>query len=81
MEQKGKDVYKTKDLGEASALLAKGQKLLFLSKEDSFYWFIFEQGRCQEFSSEYWFGELLVNARTYNDCMKTLKNRLHSQKT
>lgn len=80
MEENNQKTFRTKDLGEASALLAKRQKLLFLEKDNNFYWFVFEFENCYQLSNLYWFGELLVNAKTYNDSMKTLKDRLFAQK-
>jgi len=73
-----KDKYKTKDLGEAAALVCKSAKLLGLQKENDFYWFVFSNTRfCEEISNKYWFSnDLLVNAKTYQDALRTLKDRL-----
>lgn len=76
-----KDEYLTKDLGEAAALLCKRLKLLDLQKEDNFFWFVFEKKRaCKRLSDSYWFGRLLVNAKTYKEAQDTLKNRIFTQK-
>lgn len=72
--------YKTKDLGEAAALLAAGIKFLRLEKASSFYWFVFENEKSQEVSSAYWSGDLSVVAKKYNDSLRTLKDRLFAHK-
>ena len=74
---KVKDTFITKDLGEAAALLCASKKLLRLQKETNFYWFVFyDKSSCEKISNEYWFGNLLFNAKTYNNTLKSLKNRL-----
>lgn len=81
MDNLKKDVYLTKDLGESSALLCKSAVLVSLQKESNFYWFVFrDKELCQKISREYWFGELLVNARKYYEEMRGLKDKLFSQK-
>lgn len=72
--------YLTKDLGEAAALLCRDIKLLRLQKENNFFWFVFENIKeCQVSSNNYWFKRLLVNAKTFKDALDTLKNRIFSQ--
>ena len=69
--------YRTKDLGEASALMAKGQRLINLERKDGICWFLFEdKQKCEKLSNNFFFGELLVNARDYQDAMTRLKNRI-----
>lgn len=81
MENKSEDEYRVKDLGEAAALLCKSVKLLGLQKDNNFYWFIFsDKETCDEISNRYWFGELLVNAKLYQDALRTLKDRLFAQR-
>lgn len=71
--------YKTKDLAEASALLAKGQNLIRFQKEGSIYWFVFQDSsERQDIVNSFWFGECLVNARIYYQSMIVLKNRIFS---
>lgn len=72
--------YKTKDLGEASAFLVKGIKLLRLEKDSNFYWFVFEYLSSIDLSNLYWSGELQVPAKDYYDKMRSLKDRLFAQK-
>lgn len=81
MENRAMNEYFTKDIGEAAALLCKGAKLLRLQREGHFFWFVFsDKDSCQSLSNEYWFDQLLVNAKTYQDSLRTLKDRLFAQK-
>ena len=70
----------TKDLGEAAALVAKEVKLSRLEKDSSFCWFVFERKNCEEISSKYWSGELQLDAKKYNESLRSLKDRLFAQK-
>ncbi|HZQ29636.1 MAG TPA: DUF5659 domain-containing protein [Patescibacteria group bacterium] len=75
------DEYSTKDIGEAAALLCASAKLLRLDGESNFYWFVFaNRQQCQEISSKYWSSDLLVNAKSYQDSLRSLKDRLFSQR-
>lgn len=73
--------YLTKDLGEAAALLCKNIRFLKLQRESRFFWFVFkDRERCLNLSKDFWFGELLVNAKSYREALETLKNRLFATK-
>lgn len=75
-------LYKTKDIGEASALLTQGIKLVKLDydKED-FFWFVFEKAKLAEaVAYTYWFGNLMQNSKKYYDSLQTLKNMIFLQK-
>ena len=75
------DEYKTKDLGEASALISKSAKLLRLEQESNFYWFVFQdKNYCEPISNSYWSDELNVSAKTYSDAMRSLKDRLFAKR-
>jgi hypothetical protein len=81
MKNEAINEYLVKDLGEASALLAKSAKLLRLQKENAFFWFVFSNKQlCEEIAEKYWFGELLINAKSYYESMRTLKDRLFMNK-
>lgn len=81
METNLQSEYRTKDLGEAAALFCKSAKLLRLEQEEGFSWFIFRsKDICQRISNNYWFGELLINAKSYQDALRTLKDRLFAQR-
>jgi len=71
--------YKTKDLGEASALLTMRRILVDIEREGKICWFVFtDKKRCEEISRQFFFDTLLVNAREYYDSMGRLKNRIFS---
>lgn len=72
--------YFTKDLGEAAALVAKEVKLSRLEKDSSFYWFVFDRKSCEEITAKYWSGELQLDAKKYNDSLRSLKDRLFASK-
>lgn len=69
-----KDVYVTKDLYEAAAILAKGQKLLRLDPQEGYFLFVFEdKEKCEKVSNAFWSGELKVNAKAYANALRDLK--------
>ena len=69
--------YITRDLGESAALLIKGKKLINHNWVGKICWFYFEdEEKCKEISSEYFFGELLINARVFHEMETRLKNRI-----
>ena len=71
--------YKTKDLGESAALIIKNMKFIRIDREGRICWFVFEnKSECEKFSSDFFFGELLVNAREYYEALGRLKNRIFS---
>jgi len=75
------NTYKTKDLYEASTLYALDQKFLYLEKEGEYFWFVFGNKEvCQEIADKYWRREVSVDAKTYADAIRTLKDRLFSQR-
>lgn len=72
-----KNEYLTKDLHEAAAVLAEGQKLLRLDPQDDHFLFIFQgKEKCEEIANAFWSGELKVSAKKYADSLRTLKDRL-----
>lgn len=74
------DKYKTKDIYEASCLVAKKAKLLTLEKQSNFYWFVFDNlNVCQKISDEYWRNELMVSAKDYSEAIRSLKDRLFAR--
>lgn len=80
MKNKTPQEYKTKDLGEAAALFCKSARLLRLEKQFDFFWFVFtDKVSCQKITDDYWYGELLVNAKSYQNALRTLKDRLFAQ--
>lgn len=81
MPEISNEIYKTKDLYEAALIYAKGQKLLNLEGESEFYWFVFEDKKtCEKLANKYWQGSAIVNAKTFADAIRTLKDRIFAQK-
>ncbi len=73
------NVYKTKDIGLASALMTVGEKLIEVSREGRICWFVFEGlDDCLKIDKEYWFGNLLVNAKIYKQNLDQLKGLIHN---
>ncbi len=73
------NIYKTKDLGEAAAILVKKQKLMRIEREGKTCWFVFNNSStCLDISADYFFGELLANIRDYYEALNILKNRIFS---
>ena len=80
MNNELENVYSTKDLAEASLLLVKNQKLIRLNRQGKTVFFVFEDKKnCEDISNQFWFGECLVNAKTYYEAMQTLKNRIFAR--
>lgn len=72
--------YKTKDIYEAAALVAKKAKLISLEREGSFYWFLFaDWDGSRTLSDFYWKNELVVMAKDYADAIRTLKDRVFAR--
>ncbi|EKD57939.1 MAG: hypothetical protein ACD_57C00082G0004 [uncultured bacterium] len=72
--------YKTKDLGEAGALVTKNVRLLRLENQGEFYWFVFANAGAEKIANDYLSGDLLVPAKLYNDSLRSLKDRLFAQR-
>ena len=71
--------YSTKDLGEASAILAKRIKLLRIERKSGICWFYFDKKFATPVADRYWAGELLIDAKRYNEAERNLKTRIFSQ--
>ncbi len=73
--------YKTKDIYEASALVAANLTIIGLEADSGFYWFVFESATaCRKISNDYWSNSLTVKAREYADAIRTLKDRIFASK-
>lgn len=69
--------YKTKDLAEASFLLANGKSLLLVEKEGKTCWFIFPDFQeCQQLVNSFWFGNASINAKNFYDAIQMLKSKI-----
>jgi len=72
--------YRTKDLGEAAALMSSSIRLLRLEKAGNIFWFIFDEKiKSERLSDEYWSGDLEVKAKSYDNALRTLKDRLFAR--
>ncbi|MBI4100799.1 hypothetical protein HY439_03635 [Candidatus Microgenomates bacterium] len=72
-----KNTYKTKHLAESAVLILREIKLVEIEKTNKICWFIFEnKEKCEEISNDFFFGNLLVNARDYYEVLTRLKNRI-----
>lgn len=73
------NIYKTKDLAEAGALIIKKLQLIEIEREGKICWFIFgNKQECEKLSNKFFFGEFLVNALEYHETLNRLKNRIFS---
>lgn len=73
------NLYKTKDLAEAAALIIEGQQMLRIDRDGRICWFVFEnKDKCEEISNKFFFGGLLVNGREFYETVVRLKNRIFS---
>jgi hypothetical protein len=74
------DLFQTFDLGLASSLTSLGYELVGLNKSNpKKAQFIFKRdGNTEKTVSDYWNGNLELNARVLFDNQKMLKNRLYS---
>ena len=75
------EFYKTKDLGEAGVLIIKGQQLSTIEREGGgICWFVFSnKNECEQLSNKYYFGEILINARDFQEVTKRLKGRIFAK--
>jgi len=73
------DTYRTKELSESAVLLTLGQKIVDVEKIDRICWFIFaDSKKCREIANQFWYGQCLVDAKSYYDSIVRLKNRIFS---
>lgn len=69
--------YKTRDIGEASALLLQKQDLLTIERQGSICWFIFkDKKKCEAISNKFFYGNLTGNILDYKEILDRLKNRI-----
>lgn len=81
MKKMKNDIYSTKDLPEASAIYCRGQKFLRLEKEDNHFLFLFQDAKtCQKLANAFLNRELTVDAKTYAESLRTLKDKIFSAK-
>lgn len=72
--------YRTKDLAEASFLYASGKRLIESEHKDGRVWFAFQdKPSCEELVCSYWRKEASVDAKTYADALRTLKDLIFNK--
>lgn len=72
--------YKTKDLGEAAALVVKEIQLIEVERQGSVCWFVFQDiTQCELLSKQYFFGKLLINARAVHEASVRLKSMIFNR--
>lgn len=73
--------YSTKDLYEAAAVLAKGQRLLRLDPQEDYFLFVFEdKERSEKIANAFWSGLDVNGTKGYADALRTLKDRLFARR-
>jgi hypothetical protein len=79
MKKDGENSYKTRDIGEAAALMTCGLGIEAMQRDGKVCWFVFgHTKKCEDLSREYFFGNLQGNLRQYNEALNVLKNRIFS---
>lgn len=72
--------YTTKDLALAGALIVHKQRLIRTEKLDRVCWFVFEDKQaCEKLAYEFFYGNLQVNSREFQQQIHQLKNIIFSQ--
>ena len=72
--------FTTKDLYLAGFLYAKGAKFKGVNREGRICWFIFDdESYCKSCSNQFFSKTADVNARTYADALRTLKDVIFSE--
>jgi hypothetical protein len=74
---RSKEFFRTKDISEASFLYASDKKLIELEKSGYFFYFVFEDvSGCMALIQSFWRKEAMIDAKTYADAFRSLKDRL-----
>jgi len=77
MKHKKNDEYPTRDLYEAAFLFASNKNLIRQDRDNSCYWFVFkEDGYCEYLVDLYWSKKAKIDAKTYADSIRSLKDRI-----
>ena len=70
--------YLTRDIGEATALVATGLPMRDIQWKNDTAFFIFrDPKRCEDLAREYYFGNLTINARIFYETIRTVKRKLY----
>lgn len=75
------NIYKTKDIFEASWIYSQGALLSHLDPDSNYFWFVFnDKSACQQLSSDYWTQKATGNIKQFVNSLKTLKDLVFSQR-
>jgi len=75
------DIYCTRDRPEAAVLYSHHQKLLRLKKEAEHFIFVLrDKQTCEKLANAFLNRELTVDAKTYAESLRTLKDKIFRQK-
>ena len=73
------DEYRTKDIYLGS-LLTLFEKLIRLELGDNFFWFVFaDKTSCEIKETQFWNGEIKVEAKSFINAIKDLKSRVFAE--
>jgi hypothetical protein len=70
-------VYQTKDWIESSLLLAHNLRLLGMTRDGACYFRFEGRDRAMALIEAYWRGDLTVNARSFVDSQRRIKDLIH----
>lgn len=73
--------YLTKDIYEAAAILARGQRLLRLQLQWDYFLFVFEgKAHSEKIADAFWSGLDIGSTKAYADALRTLKDRIFARR-
>jgi hypothetical protein len=73
------DVYKTKDLYEASLLYCKKLEFKGMKRDAQVCWFKFgNKIECKRLSEDFWAKKARVDAKSYSEAVRSLKDMIFS---
>ena len=71
--------YETRDLYEASAIRSLNHSVIDVKKEDGVCYFVFDNKQdCEDIVNDYRNRKLTVNAKSFTESIKTMKNFIYS---
>lgn len=76
-----KNEYRTKDLGEIATLFCENAEYLRMERVNNVCWFVFSDiDHCSEISNRYFFGEIWVHPRVYQEVISKIKTKIFSNR-
>lgn len=81
MENNKDNIYRTKDIFEASWIYSQNIPLLRMEPDGNYFWFVFNDPiSSQKLSTTYWSQQATGNIKQFVNSLKTLKDLVFSQK-